>query len=307
MARFGMKNIFFVFLLFLVLVGILLISKDSSAKVYRPYEYSGKAKVYTLSGKLAKTHMVNKIGEQFSVSVFRLNKPIKIKDSTGDISYEYELFLCGEGDLLGSFGKTIKLKGEIWKSLSAYTPCKYNFNVKKIVKLPAVNEQDSLNEEAGNALADAIESGDIEYDETMNFNIADMDGDGVKDILFSGFEKPACVYLYKQEKIYRVTLGYPEHTLVYNYNDNMFYESGEGGGGWVYLYKLIDYKLDWRHKYTADWENGIPVYKHEINGGETKKITAKKYNSICSEASEYYHDSFAKEDVVWLLRSSCIG
>lgn len=147
-----------------------------------------------------------------------------------------------------------------------------------------VAEAASANSSAGKAFAAALKSKKIVYGKNATYSIGDMDGDGVKDLLVVG-KTYAKVYAYKSGKVKRILKYTPEYTLGYEAGKKLFWESGEGAGGWHIAHKLKNGALTEVFRYVAELGSDDQVkYYYQKAGGERKEITEDKYSAISERA-----------------------
>lgn len=143
------------------------------------------------------------------------------------------------------------------------------------------------NSAAGKAYARAIANGTIEYNESMNYNISDIDGDGVKDLFISG--ESSYVFSYKGGKVTKILNYFPEYSLVYDSGKKIFWESGEGDGSWSIALKYKNGTITETYRYMCEPTNNFKKsnYFYQKKGEKRKKITEKKYRSITKRIVRY--------------------
>lgn len=157
---------------------------------------------------------------------------------------------------------------------------------------------------AGKAFAAALSDGTIKCDTPVNFNIADIDGDGIKDLfLCNNSLESADAYAYKSGKITKILTFTPDMVLQYDSKKKIFWMTGEGGCGWVYAYKYKNGKLLEKYSYFSDQtRDGKIVYKYQKKGKKAKKISHKKYTAAWRYAQKWYKET-TKENLIKKLKS----
>ena len=156
---------------------------------------------------------------------------------------------------------------------------------------------------AGEAFAAALENGTIKYDSNSNYNIADMDGDGVKDLLVSKTSGNAFIYAYKDGSVKKILKYLPEYDLCYNAKKGLFEEIGEGDGAWHIFHKLTNGKLVEKFRLYTEYKNGSKlVYRYQKAGQSAKTLSKAAYNKkLKKQRGEYLQTS--KEKLIDILKS----
>ncbi len=154
--------------------------------------------------------------------------------------------------------------------------------------------------DAEKALANALASGKIDYNKYMNYNIADFDGDGNKD-LFLATDGQAYIYSYVSGAVKQILKPFSvEYVLAYDSKKKVFWMWGDGDGGWCYAYKLKNNKLTLSCKYVCRWKGGKIVFEYKKKGHKTKRISKKKYMSACKYAEKWYKQT-SKKNIIKML------
>lgn len=153
----------------------------------------------------------------------------------------------------------------------------------------------SKNRAAGKAFANALSEGQIKYGSSATYSIGDMDGDGVKDLLVVT-KKSAKVYVYKSGKVKRILRYIPEYSMGYDTDKKVFWETGEGDGGWAIAHTLKDGKLVEKYRYYSELGSGTTArYYYRKAGKDAKSITKKKYTKVRSRAFSFQKEAKKKE------------
>ena len=147
-------------------------------------------------------------------------------------------------------------------------------------------EAAGANNKAGKAFADALSDGKIAYGKSATYSIGDMDGDGVKDLLVNS-KSAARVYAYKSGQV-KVILKYiPEYSLGYDAGKKVFWETGEGDGGWHIAHQLKNGSLVETYRYFSEYgANDSLKYYYQKAGGAKKEITAEQYRKVGKRAGK---------------------
>ncbi len=156
-----------------------------------------------------------------------------------------------------------------------------------VLSFPNSADAASKNRTAGKAYAKALKNGTINYTSGMSYNIADMNGDGVKDLLINQDGVKSTVYTYKNGRLTTLLTCCPEYRLVYCTKKKAFFMSGEGAGGWVTAYKLKNGQLIEKYSYSALLgPNGI-TYEYRTSNNVRKSISAKTYSNAWKLSNKY--------------------
>lgn len=146
------------------------------------------------------------------------------------------------------------------------------------ILISSVSQAVSKNRKAGQAYASAVENETIRYNKNMGYRIADMDGDGVKDLLISNPAGKAYVYSYKKGAVKTILEYLPEYDLCYNAKKKLFVENGEGDGAWHIFYKYKNGKLVEKFRLFTEYANGSDlVYKYRKAGEEAEEMTKDEF------------------------------
>ena len=154
----------------------------------------------------------------------------------------------------------------------------------------------SKNRKAGEAYAAALEKGTIKYTKSMNYNIADMDGDGVKDLLVSGSAGNSFVYSYKNGAVKKILDYAPEYDLCYSAKKHLFVENGEGDGAWHIFHKLKGGKLVEKFRYYTQYKNDSELsYFYQKAGGEAQELSKEEYTKKLEDSGMEYLQTSKKK------------
>ena len=143
----------------------------------------------------------------------------------------------------------------------------------------------SKNKKAGKAFATALANGTINYNKNMNYSIADMDGDGVKDLLINN-SSLATVYSYKNGRINKIIEFCPEYILSYDSKKKVFFEMGSGSGEWVMAHKFKNGRLIMKYSYSSRIEADNTLSYHYRTTKTSKNISKKAFCKMQSYAKK---------------------
>ena len=143
----------------------------------------------------------------------------------------------------------------------------------------------SKNNAAGKAFAKAIQNGKIKYSGKDGYVIADMDGDGVKDLFVARNNGLCKAFVYKNGKIKSIDIPSEYGCATYNKNMKAFLDCGEGDYAWISVYKIKNGKAVEKYTYESSYKIGNKkYYVRHYPSGKVKKITKKKFSTIWSRA-----------------------
>lgn len=147
---------------------------------------------------------------------------------------------------------------------------------------PAKVDAKSKNKKAYTAYAKAVnnDANDF-YSSEVSWYVDDVNGDKVKDLIVFDWELFR-VYTYKNGKAVVLAEKYPDRSIYYHKKDKVFWETGEGDGGWANKFKVTKKGIKNIVSYNAHMYSA-PQYWKEKNGKKTK-ISSSKYRSVWKNA-----------------------
>ena len=149
--------------------------------------------------------------------------------------------------------------------------------------LPSVFVQAASREQTANqAFARGIAYGKIKYNARRgSYGFFDVDRDGVKELIITD-EGVYTFWKYAKGKISKLTEIIVEFTFGYDKKTKMYWEWGEGDGGWIIGYKFSGGKFKKSGiEYHAGYDLDIrKMVAKKIVKGKTYRISQKKYTKI---------------------------
>lgn len=161
------------------------------------------------------------------------------------------------------------------------------------IESTSISVSAASNKTVKKAYAKALEKGKIKYDSpdySLEYALADINGDGVKDLIIvvDGIEVYA--WTYKKGKVTTLFKKYDNidmiNTIYYDKSAKKYWISGAGDGEWYTEFKIKKKNFKETASYYSGWKiknNRDVNYAEKSVGNKTTSISVSQYKKIAKK------------------------